>query len=358
MRVPQKADEITTDWIAEALRAGGATALPPVSAVRTHTIGAARGYLSVTVQVGIDYAGAPPDGAPASLVVKLEPAAGSFRDAERRFGAFDREIRFYREVAGRVPVRLPRIYYADDSDDGKVLLMEDLCAYRALDQVHGMRHEEVLFTAREVAKLHAAFARPGALDGLDWLPLHDHFFDEGFAEHWPAFARFYELRIGRDAVRLGERVARSMHWLEERIAARPVTLIHGDLRADNLLVGDGEPCSEVIILDWQLTNRSLAAIDIARMLGGSEPAAERRGHQLEVFAAWHEGLLRAGHTEYEFEDALTDFRLAVLYCLCIPVFSFTMCGPEPEGRTARLIDAIAERLYASAIELDAGALLP
>jgi hypothetical protein len=358
VRVPRTIEDVTADWIGEALRAGGAADLPPVTAVRTRTIGAARGFMSVTAQVEIDYATPPPDGAPRSLVAKLEPVDGSFREAERRFGAFDREIRFYNEVASRVPLRLPRTYYADASDAGKILLMEDLCAYRALDQVHGMRHDQVLHTAREVAKLHAAFARPGALDDLDWLPLHDHFFDEPFIENWPAFARFYELRIGREGVRLGERMARNLRWLEERIASRPVTLIHGDLRADNLLVADGEPCREVVMLDWQLTNRSLAAIDIARMLGGSEPAAERRGHQLEVFAAWHEGLLRAGQTDYGFDDALTDFRLAVLYCLCIPVFSFTMCGPEPEGRTARLLDAIAERLYASALELDVGTLLP
>ena len=42
----------------------------------------------------------------------------------------------------------PRTYYADASDDGKVLLMEDLCAFRPLDQVHGMRHDQVVFTAR------------------------------------------------------------------------------------------------------------------------------------------------------------------------------------------------------------------
>lgn len=358
MRVPRSVEEITCDWIGEALRAGGVADFATATVLRTCVIGAERGFLSLTVRVEIDYASAPSDKVPTSMVVKLEPVGANFRDAERRYGAFDREIRFYREVAGRVPLRLPRIYYADASDDGKVLLMEDLCAYRTLDQVHGMRHEEVIATVREAAKLHAAFASPGALDGLDWLPLHDHFFDEGFAEHWPAFARCYELRIGRDAVRLGERVARNMRWLEERIAARPVTLIHGDLRADNLLFGDGGPRSEIVVLDWQLANRSLAAIDIARVLGGSEPAAERRGHQLEVFTAWHEGLLRAGLTGYDFEDALSDFRLGVLYCLFIPVFGFTMVGSEPEGRTARLLDAIAERLYASAIELDAGALLP
>ena len=358
MRVPQAVEEITAEWVGEALRAGGAPDLPAVTAVRTRVIGAERGFLSLTVRVAIDYASAPADSVPTSLVVKLEPVGANFRDAERRNRVFDREIRFYREVAVRVPLRLPRIYYADASNDGKVLFMEDLCAYRTLDQVHGMSHDQVVATAREAAKLHAAFASPTALEGLDWLPLHDHFFDEGFAEHWPAFAQCYELRIGRDAVRLGERVARNMRWLQERIAARPVTLIHGDLRADNLLFGAGEPCSEIVVLDWQLANRSLAAIDIARLLGGSEPAAERRGHQLEVFVAWHEGLLRAGVTDYDFEDALTDFRLGVLYCLLIPVFGFAMVGPEPEGRTARLLDVIAERLYASALELDAGALLP
>jgi hypothetical protein len=357
MRVPQAVEEITPEWVGEALRAGGAADLPALTAVRTRVIGAERGFLSLTVRVEIDYASAPASGAPASFVAKLEPMAGNFRDAERRSGAFDREVRFYREVAGRVPVRLPRIYYADCSDDGKVLFMEDLCAYRALDQVHGMRHEQVIATVREAAKLHATFASPRALDGLDWLPLHDHFFVEGFAEHWPAFAECYELRIGREAVRLGERVARNMRWLEERIVARPVTLIHGDLRADNLLFGC-EPSSEIVFLDWQLANRSLATIDIARLLGDSEPPAERRGHQLEVFTAWHDGLLRAGLANYDLDDALADFRLAVLYCLLIPVFAFTICGPEPEGRTARLLDAIAERLYASAIELDAGTLLP
>ena len=90
VHVPRNIDEITAEWIGQALRAGGAANLPPVTAVRTRTIGAARGFMSVTVQVEIDYASAPSDNAPASLVAKLEPADGGFRDAERRFGAFDR----------------------------------------------------------------------------------------------------------------------------------------------------------------------------------------------------------------------------------------------------------------------------
>lgn len=37
MRVHQSIDEITAEWIGDALRAGGATDLPPVTAVRTRT---------------------------------------------------------------------------------------------------------------------------------------------------------------------------------------------------------------------------------------------------------------------------------------------------------------------------------
>jgi Ecdysteroid kinase-like family len=357
MDIPQAVEEITPAWLAEALRSGGMTELPPITALRCKVIGSEKGFLSQTLLVEIEYA-EPPKGVPSSIVVKIEPQSGSFRDAERGTKAFDREIRFYREVASQIPIRLPRIYFTDASDAGKVLVMEDLSAYENPDQVHGLRNEQVVAAVREAAKVHATFWNRDALATLDWLPLHDHFFSEGYAEHWPAFAACYDLRIGRDAVRLGERVARNLQWLEERIAERPVTLVHGDLRADNLLFSHDPQRPEVVVLDWQLATRSLGAIDLARLLGGSEPAAERRGHQLEVFAAWHEGLLRAGLTEYEFEAALADFRLAVLYSLFVPVKAFFQVGPDAGGRTGRLIDVIAERLFASAIELDAGTLLP
>jgi hypothetical protein len=359
MLIPATGDEITPDWLTTALRLGGLGDRVEVAAVRRRLIGNEKGFLSQTFLVEIDYAEAPGE-APTSVVVKMEPESGTFRDAGRGVKAFDREIRFYRELAARVPMRLPRVYFTSADDDvGKVIVMEDLSAYECIDQLHGLRQEQVVATVRQAAAMHAAFWNDGALPAVAWLPLHDHFFDEGYEEHWPAFAANYELRIGREALRLGERVARNLPWIEERIAARPVTLIHGDLRADNLLFRPAASPPEVVVLDWQLANRSLATIDLARLLGGSEPAAERRGHQLEVVAAWHEGLLRAGLADYSFEEALADFRLGVLYCLVVPLKAFALVGPNPgTGRTGRLLDAQAERFFASALELEVGELLP
>ena len=101
----------------------------------------------------------------------------------------------------------------------------------------------------------------------------------------------------------------------------------------------------------------MAAIDPTRLLGGSEPAAQRQGHHLEVFTAWHEALLTHGLTGYEFDEVLVDFRLGSLYNLMVPVSDGLMVG-NTGLRGLRLLDAIVERVYVSALELDAGSLLP
>lgn len=354
--MPACIDDVDERWIEDVLGDAGILRDARVTRVTRRVIGDQKGFLSVTACVAIEYDG-PATGAPRSLVVKIEPPAGVFRDAAHRFDAFGREIRFYREIAPRLSLRLPRVWFADSRADGSALVMEDLTALDAVDQLHGMRHEQVVATVRAAARLHAAYWNDTALAAPHWMPEHDHFFDDGFAEHWPRFVETYELRIGHAALRLGERVRERKAWLEERIAARPATVVHGDLRADNLLFTKDAPDAEPVILDWQLANRTLAAIDVARVMGGSEPAAERSGHQIEVCAAWHEALVAHGVRGYPLEEALDDFRLAALYCLFIPVKGLYLAGPDAGTRTARLLDAMAERFYASALEVDAGRLL-
>lgn len=355
MQVPQSIDEIDVDWLGRVLRAAGVDA--PLAAVECRPIGGQKGFLSSTVVAALRYAEVAP-GAPPSVVVKIKPEDRDSRETERELGAFEREIRFYREVTARAGMRLPQIYYTAISPAGSVLVMEDLSHLEAGDQVHGLRHHQVMAAVRAVAALHASHWKSARLSELDWVPEYDHFWDRGLADHWPRFVREYELRIGREGVRLGERVVRSLDWLEARIAEAPPTLVHGDLRADNLLFDGARDAEVAIVIDWQLLTKSMAALDPTRLLGGSEPAAERRGHQLEVCAAWHEGLLRAGVRGYELEDALRDFRLGALYNLLVPVKVFDLIGDDPSPRSARLIDADALRLFSSAVELDAGTLLP
>ncbi len=193
--MPARIEDVDERWIEDILADAGLLRDARVTRVEQRVIGEEKGFLSVTARVAIDYDGAA-DGAPRSLVVKIEPPAGQFRDAERRVDAFEREIRFYRELAPGLTLRLPRVVFADARGDGSALVMEDLTALECADQLHGLRHEQVVATVRAIARLHAAYWSDDARGALVWMPEHDHFFDDGFVEHWPRFVETYELRIG------------------------------------------------------------------------------------------------------------------------------------------------------------------
>lgn len=361
LTIPQNTNAISAEWIDGVLRSAGAISSQRVVGVEVRPIGDSVGYLSTMAVVTLTYE--PPqiagnDSAPSSLVVKLEPAAGAFRDAERKYRAFEREALFYRYVASQVDVRVPRVYRAEAGPEGSVLVMEDLSRLACGDQVRGMRHAEVIATVRQIGRVHAAYWNNDRLASLDWLPDHDPFWSDGYAEHWPGFAREYEVRLGAEGVALGEALLRNLAWLSGRLAERPSSFVHADLRADNLLFGAPHTVDAVVILDWQLATRSLAAIDPTRLLGGSEPASQRNGHHLEVFTAWHETLLEHGVRDYEFDDALDDFRLGALYNLLVPVLAFGFTAGTTSVRTARLLDAIVDRMYVSAAELNASSVFP
>ena len=121
--IPTVIEEIDASWIADLLATCGLLGEARVARIERRVIGDQKGFLSATVRVAIHYDRPAPE-SPASLVVKIEPPAGGFRDAERDVDAFAREVRFYRDVAGHLPLRLPRVYFADARRDGSALVMK------------------------------------------------------------------------------------------------------------------------------------------------------------------------------------------------------------------------------------------
>ncbi|MEM7442825.1 MAG: phosphotransferase [Pseudomonadota bacterium] len=352
--VPATVDDITPDWLNEALFDNFE---PRATEVKITKINDDRGFLSQTLRLDLTY-DAPSDGRPSSLVAKIKPNDDTFRQAAAEISAFEREVGFYREVAPRVSVRLPLVYFAEQTPKASALVMEDLGHLTVGDQVHGIAHQWTRTIAQKIAKVHAVFWDNAALKEIDWAPEHDHFHTGTFVEAWPAFADAFDLRLGKRAMEIGAAVADNLDALERRIAERPATLVHGDLRADNLMFGKPGETDEVLMLDWQLVHKTNATYDIARLMGGSEPVPEREGHQLEIIRCWHESLTDAGVANYPFDEALNDHRLSALHCLTIPVKFHYLVGPEPEGRAGRLLDVMAERFFAAAIELDADSAMP
>ena len=358
MPAPQEPTSVEPAWLTDQLTAAGVLTGGRVAEVQAEPMGKSIGFLSRMARLTLVYEG-DADRAPEHLILKLQPVDPNFTKVADRLRAFDREYGFYRELASRVPTRLP-VFYAGHSIGGKGwLLMEDLSRLEKGNQVHGLTNDQVSRTLSHMAAVHATHWESTTLSELDWLPDHDFWFREELADTWPVFKEHYQLRIGSRGTALVEAVIGGQDALYARIAERTSTLVHGDLRADNLLLGEVGTEDEVLILDWQTVTQGLAAIDVAMLIGGSDPPAERVGHYREILKHWHAELERNGVTDYSFSDAEYDLRLALLACLTIPVQTFReLGGPNfRNAREAQLADCFILRHTSAAIDFDADAIL-
>ncbi|MEM7144172.1 MAG: phosphotransferase [Verrucomicrobiota bacterium] len=354
MSTPSSIDEVTPEWLTDALAQEGHLTNGKVVGTKVREIGAGIGFLSRVACVSLEYDHPEPDG-PSAVVVKLEPDAGTLRDLSDEVHAFEREIRFYREVAPLSPIRLPQCYHAA-TEPTQVLVMEDLTFATPCDQVAGLHATQVLEIARLIGRFQGRFWDNDALAKLTWMPTTNREFWGRFDSLWDSFVDNFDGSLDASARELGERFRGKSQWLEEEVGRRPATLVHSDLRADNILLGPPGTPDSVLILDWQLAARSLGAFDIARLMGGSELPEERHDHQLDVLRGWYEAV-HESEVDYGWEEALYDLRLGGLLMICWALqFHDGVAGSE--GRPRELVKRVCERAFDSAVEMDAASILP
>jgi Phosphotransferase enzyme family len=357
--LPRNATEISAAWLTEVLATLEKFAGARIAEVESTVIGEGVGYLSSVARVKLLFENPQVvnEGAPPTVIVKIEPENEIFRKLGQQFNAFEREVRFYREVACQVNVRLPRVYYTLAEAPNFAIVMEDLCSCTPGDQLAGMHLEQVVATAVIMAKLQAKFWNNAALATLEWMPptwdLWRH-----FADHWPSFIEHCHQWLGPEHLLLGKKVSKHAQWIIDEMQSAPPTIVHCDLREDNLLFGKPGTPEEVLIVDWQLAIRGMGAYDIASLQGGSELAAERRGHSYNVLRAWHETLLASGVVGYSYDKALYHFRLASLVCLTLPVYFHVMALEGGIARAKGLCETQARRHFGTALDIDAAQILP
>src|SRR5262249_44434599 len=122
-------------------------------------------------RVGVQYDSSDPG--PDTMLVKLAPFDPQQRAFVDQVGLGIAEARFYREIAGELPVRVPGAYPSSWDDDGRyVMVLEDLSASGC--RFPRPRDEDISVTAgrivEELASFHAHFWGDPRLDGeLAWV---------------------------------------------------------------------------------------------------------------------------------------------------------------------------------------------
>jgi hypothetical protein len=336
-------------WISEAL---GTT----VTSLEARLLGEARGFQSTTWHLQLTCE--QPEAGPASVILKSETADENFNTFSRLNNAFGREVGVYTHCTPRLKDHQPAIFASNDSAP-YWLLMEDLTHLRSGDQVIGLTTAETLASIRRMAAIHAEFWMDASLEQHSWLPRHGFWFTDPKAEIVDDFFATYGVRFGPEVCRLYRVVLEQTEAIDQALNHSPWTLVHGDLRADNLLFRHTPEQPEAVIIDWSWASRSMAAIDIAFLVGGSTPPSQRVGRHEELLLAWHQELVDRGVRDYPLSQARRDLQLASLRSITagIAMHSFDL-GPDTPIRAALFMDDAIQRHAAYALELEAWEALP
>jgi len=349
--LPAATSEIDADWMTAALGTYTSTA-GPVSAVTLEPIGDGRGHLGSTARVRLRYATSSPR-APESAVVNLPGTTAQSLETARRGRLYEREYRFFTELAPQTQVSIPHCYAAgyDPRTDRFALVLEDVTAHTEIDQLHGCPADRAAAVLSELAGLHAAWWRDPTLRRREWLTTFTSAHRLAnlrrlLADGWPRLLAEVGDRLQADAAEAGHRMLagfdRSLHALDRQ----PHTLIHGDVRLDNLLFDAGKGHAPVAIVDWQNVSRGPGVADVSYFLVQSLTTEDFRRHAEDLLAHYHRALAFHGVRDFPFSQLARTVRLALPVSFAVAASLFVVGGAE--GRTRELGASMAERSLAAA----------
>jgi hypothetical protein len=274
---------------------------------------------ATVARLAIAYSAEAPAEVPRRVVAKI--AAGEAAGPARR------ELRFYRLAGPRLaPLPAPRLVGAafGFDDDRLVLLFEDLEVLGYMPAKGPVSTEALDALTDLLADLHAPFW------GGRWPQEMD--FSEPQAsstrqsQAWPlavieanaatgraavtAFLESHEADLGPDDAARLQRLAGAWPGLiAARSALGHVTLIHGDFHlVGNVFLKAGAPPRAV---DWSEAKPGLGPHDLAYALI-SQATPDRASRDDTLVARYHARLLAAGVQAYPLDQALWDYRLALL----------------------------------------------
>lgn len=293
--------------------------------------------------------------APSSVVVKFPTDDPGSLALAQAMGMYELETRFYQDIAPLLPATgIPICYLAELSDDLTTfnLVLEDLTVRtRAGDVLTTASIDECERALIELVNFQAPLWNSARLASIEWLANQTRtiaVFDALPAGLAPFIERFGD-HLDQSHIALFESIVpQAGRWVRSWKA--PTVLQHGDFRSDNLLFPLDPDDSRVTVLDFQTVRLGPPGIDPAYYLGASLSTTARRAAEHDLITRYHQGLLRSGVEDFDFDACWESYREGALYGVML--FVGMASQVESTERGDRVIVEQARRYADMAIDLD------
>lgn len=349
-QTPVKITDISIVWLEQLLEKTFNRSCVVIKSFRKEPLNSVNGFLSNHYRIRIKYFELELT-LPVSLVVKVSHDSAKIRDTCTRLQAFEDEIRFYNQIAPLTSIKVPRCYFGayDAATQEGLLIFEDLSSVAGGDQIEGMNYSDIAYSLEIISKFHAQWWNQVDLAEYSWIRENKYVFAHDFRLHWRQFKDDMGYLLNENQIELGDQLVTSMQKVLMVARYRPQSLIHGDLRADNLRYFPGKKAS-ITVLDWQLIETGIPAFDFVRLACGSRDSDKK---DLEALALhWYDSLITNGVTDYAEYEYKFDIQLATLIALHIPVLCYVK-NENNSKRTKTLIEIMTKRFFRAAELLNA-----
>ena len=359
--LPAGIKEITIDWLNSALHTNGFLKQGTnIVSAETHPMGVGEGFQSDMARISVEY-NRDDASLPLTMVAKLPTTYEAANYAAMLFNTYEREIRFYKELAHRSPIRTPKLIYGNFDAEAKryVLILQDCANYAQIDQLKGLTETQLRQTIVKIADFHAYWWNSRELVKISWMPgprSQAAFALVGFYRGcWDMAVNVPEFlnTLPPGGKEGGLQIYEYFQWMVEDAAPDDnLTITHFDFRGDNLFFDESNRQDPVVVFDWQVASIYRGPVDVAYLISGSVAPELRRRAEREMLNMYYKRLQSRGVRSYTFEDCLYDYLGGILVYAYIPVLAYSRLDMSSE-RGKELAKIATQRHFSAIVDHDA-----
>ena len=365
MELPETTKDITVSWLNEVLHENGFLGNANITSIEREQIGVGQGFFSDMAKLTLSFDRHSPH-LPPTVIAKLPPSRPYAREMAMRGNIFEREILFYIEVAPKSPIRTPKLFYGGINSEKLryVLLLEDLSCYTAADpDLNGLSYEQTKMITLKMADFHIRWWNAKEIGLFTWLPTRKEVMTrdaERFKTIWDNCSRMQyftdELPVGGfDA---GRKLIERYPLLAGVMPEDKLTIIHGDLKTDNMFFDTNTPENPLILVDWGgTTNLGRGIYDISYLLNSAVTTELRRQIERDLVKIYYEYLVDRGISDYSFNECWADYLRGLLATTLSSVAAFSN-HYNSDSKSARYVTTTLKRRFSAIVDNDATSILP